>query len=106
MVDRLAETLGVLETIDVAGIVTSAIRDFVDEERRILSLTTGTADPRIEVVASGEEIELMHGLVREVPAAENVIEDILRVGPAAASVEIDLMQPLDPDTAPWHGRVL
>ena len=28
-------------------------------------------------------------------AAENVIEDILRVGPASAPVEIDLMQPLD-----------
>ena len=32
--------------------------------------------------------------------AENVIEDILRVGPAAAPVEIDLMQPLDPARAP------
>ena len=33
-------------------------------------------------------------------AAENVIEDILRVGPAAAPIEIDLMQPLDPTRAP------
>jgi lactoylglutathione lyase len=33
-------------------------------------------------------------------AAENVIEDILRLGPAAAPVEIDLMQPLDPGKAP------
>jgi len=33
-------------------------------------------------------------------AAENVIEDILRVGPASAPVEIDLMQPLDPTRAP------
>ena len=33
-------------------------------------------------------------------AAENVIEDILRVGPASASVEIDLMQPLDPARTP------
>ena len=33
-------------------------------------------------------------------AAENVIEDILRVGPASAPVEIDLMQPLDPAKAP------
>lgn len=31
---------------------------------------------------------------------ENVIEDILRVGPASAPVEIDLMQPLDPARAP------
>ena len=33
-------------------------------------------------------------------AAENVIEDILRVGPALAPIEIDLMQPLDPARAP------
>lgn len=33
-------------------------------------------------------------------APENVIEDILRVGPASAPVEIDLMQPLDPARAP------
>jgi MoxR-like ATPase len=50
-----------------------------DEERRILSLTTGTADPHIDVVASGEEIERMHGLVREVPAAENVIDYASRI---------------------------
>jgi MoxR-like ATPase len=62
-----------------------------DEERRILSLTTGTADPRIDVVASGEEIERMHGLVREVPAAENVIDYAARLvratRPAAADGE-------------------
>jgi lactoylglutathione lyase len=33
-------------------------------------------------------------------AAENVIEDILRVGPRCAPVELDLMQPLDPARAP------
>lgn len=33
-------------------------------------------------------------------AAENVIEDILRVGPPWAPVEIDLMQPLDATRAP------
>jgi lactoylglutathione lyase len=33
-------------------------------------------------------------------AAENVIEDILRVGPASAPVEIDLMQPLDATRTP------
>jgi MoxR-like ATPase len=50
-----------------------------EEERRILSLTTGTADPRIDVVASGEEIEQMHAVVREVPAAENVIDYAARL---------------------------
>ena len=33
-------------------------------------------------------------------AAENVIEDILSVGHAAAPIEIDLMQPLDPSRPP------
>ena len=32
--------------------------------------------------------------------AENVLEDILRVGSASAPIEIDLMQPLDPARAP------
>jgi MoxR-like ATPase len=45
-----------------------------DEERRILSLTTGTADTSVNVVASGEEIERLHHIVREVPAAENVVD--------------------------------
>jgi len=39
-----------------------------------------------------------HGVYQS--AAENVIEDILRVGPASAPIEIDLMQPLDPARAP------
>jgi MoxR-like ATPase len=58
------------------------------EERKILSLTTGTASARIEVVASGEDIEQMHALVREVPAAENVVDFAARLvratRPAAA----------------------
>jgi MoxR-like ATPase len=49
------------------------------EERQILTLTTGTADARIEVVASGEDIERMHALVREVPAAENVVDFAARL---------------------------
>jgi MoxR-like ATPase len=50
-----------------------------EEERRILALTTGTADPRIAVVASGDEIERLHAVVREVPAAENVIDYAARI---------------------------
>ena len=45
-----------------------------DEERRILAQTTGTADPAIAVVASGDEIERLHAVVREVPAASNTID--------------------------------
>ena len=50
-----------------------------DEERRILAATTGTAEPQIAVVASGGEIEQMHSLVREVPAAENVVDYAARL---------------------------
>src|ERR1043165_7764249 len=42
-----------------------------EEERRILSMTPGPAEPRINPVASGDEIERLHGLVRDVPAADN-----------------------------------
>ena len=45
-----------------------------EEERRILSMTTGTVEPKIEPVASGEEIERLHSIVREVPAADNVVD--------------------------------
>ena len=52
-----------------------------EEERRILSMTTGTADPKIDAVASGDEIERLHSVVRDVPAADNVVdfEDIRAV---------------------------
>src|SRR5512145_211899 len=45
-----------------------------DEERRILAMTTGTGEARITAVASGSEIERLHSVVREVPAAENVVD--------------------------------
>ena len=35
-----------------------------EEERRILTATTGLADPKIAVVATGEEIERLHSVVR------------------------------------------
>jgi MoxR-like ATPase len=50
-----------------------------DEERQILAATTGGADPKIGVVASGDEIERLHAVVREVPAAENVIDYAARL---------------------------
>ena len=50
-----------------------------EEERRILSMTTGTADAKVTAVASGEEIERLHTLVRDVPAAANVIDYAARV---------------------------
>jgi MoxR-like ATPase len=50
-----------------------------EEERRILSLTTGNATPAVSAVASGAEIERLHAIVREVPAAENVIDYAARL---------------------------
>jgi MoxR-like ATPase len=50
-----------------------------EEERRILSMTTGSAEPRIAVVASGDEIERLHGVVRDVPAADNVVDFAARL---------------------------
>ncbi len=50
-----------------------------DEERRILSQTTGVGEAAISVVASGADIERMHALVREVPAAENVVDFAARL---------------------------
>ena len=50
-----------------------------EEERKILTATTGLAEPQIAVVASGEEIERLHSLVREVPAAENIVDYATRL---------------------------
>jgi MoxR-like ATPase len=50
-----------------------------EDERHILAHTTGNLDPPISVVASGEEIERLHSLVRDVPAAENIIDFAARL---------------------------
>ena len=50
-----------------------------DEERRILSMTTGSADPKVSAVATGEEIERLHTLVRDVPAAANTVDYAARL---------------------------
>jgi MoxR-like ATPase len=64
-----------------------------DEERRILATTTGTAEPQIAVVASGDEIERLHSLVREVPAAENVIDYATRLVRATRPAAVDARGP-------------
>ena len=62
-----------------------------EEERRILAMTTGTGEAKISVVTHGADIERMHAIVREVPAAENVIDYATRLvratRPAAAGAE-------------------
>jgi MoxR-like ATPase len=49
------------------------------EEHRILAATTGEPAPAIDVVATATDIEAVRLLVRDVPAASNVIEYALRI---------------------------
>ena len=62
------------------------------EERQILSRTTGTVDDAVRVVASGADIERLHAIVREVPAAENVV--------ALAARLVRATRPIGGDEAP------
>ena len=50
-----------------------------DEERRILATTTSTPQVQVSAVTTGEEIERLHALVREIPAAENVVDFATRL---------------------------
>jgi MoxR-like ATPase len=50
-----------------------------EEERRILTMTTGTRAATIEAVATGDEIERLHTIVRDVPAATNVVDRAARL---------------------------
>jgi len=49
------------------------------EEHRILSSTTRNEEPAIEAVAAAADIEAMRHLVRDVPAASNVIDYALSI---------------------------
>jgi MoxR-like ATPase len=49
------------------------------EERAILAATTTPDEPRVAAVATGEQIERARLLVREVPAAENVVDFAARL---------------------------
>src|SRR5499427_154188 len=49
------------------------------EEHGILALTTGDAEPVITPVATAGDVEALRHLVRDVPAASNVIDYALRI---------------------------
>src|SRR5690242_11857960 len=49
------------------------------EEHRILSSTTRNEEPAIAVVAAAADVEAMRHLVRDIPAASNVIDYALRI---------------------------
>ena len=64
------------------------------EERAILAQTTTADEPTVHAVATGDEIERARLLVREIPAAENVIDY------AARLVRASRPSPSDSDGAP------
>ena len=49
------------------------------EEHRILASTTGATSRSITPVATADDIEAMRHLVRDIPAASNVIDYALRI---------------------------
>jgi MoxR-like ATPase len=51
----------------------------VDEERRILSDTTTGEAPAVRKIASGADLESVRSLVRDLPAASNVIDYALKL---------------------------
>lgn len=58
-----------------------------EDERRILSETTKGADSMVDPVASGPELEAARALVRELPAASNVVDYALRLTRATRPAE-------------------
>ncbi|HSJ23497.1 MAG TPA: AAA family ATPase [Longimicrobiales bacterium] len=51
----------------------------IDDERRILAETTTGAESAVDAVATGAELEAARMLVRELPAASNVVDFALRI---------------------------
>jgi MoxR-like ATPase len=51
----------------------------LDEERRILAETTSGAATTISAVATGAQLEAARGLVRDLPAADNIVSYALRL---------------------------
>jgi MoxR-like ATPase len=66
----------------------------VHEERAILAQTTTSDEPRVSAVATGDQIERARVLVREIPAAENVIDYATRLVRASRPVSADGESPL------------
>ena len=50
-----------------------------DEERRILKATTGDHAPTVSTVMTGADVERLRHLVREIPAADNVVDYAVRL---------------------------
>jgi MoxR-like ATPase len=59
----------------------------LDEERQILATTTSQAEPTLRPVAEAAEIEAVHAIVRDVPAASNVVDFAARLARATRPVD-------------------
>jgi MoxR-like ATPase len=84
-----------------------------DEERRILASTTGGHVPSVSPVATGAEIAGARALVREIAAAENVIEYAMRLvratrpaGPSTDQVPQSVRQWVKWGAGPRAGQAL
>ena len=84
-----------------------------EDEQRILASTTTDEEPAIAAVADAAEIEAMRHLVRDVPAASNVIEYALRLtrasrptGGAEDRVPADVRQWVRWGAGPRAGQAL
>jgi MoxR-like ATPase len=66
----------------------------IDEERRILAETTTGDEPMVESVASGDELEAARMLVRDLPAAANVVDYALRIIRATRPDDATAPQPV------------
>ena len=67
-----------------------------DEERRMLAQTTAAPAAAARVVAAGEDIAAVHALVREIPAASNVVDYASRL--------VRSTRPGEREAAPVVGR--
>ena len=83
------------------------------EEHGILALTTGDTEPAINPVATAADIEAMRHLVRDIPAASNVIDYGLRIvrasrpaGDAADGVPAPVRQWVKWGAGPRAGQAL
>jgi MoxR-like ATPase len=73
------------------------------EERSILASTTTAGEPRVSAVATGEQIERARTLVREIPAADNVVDYAARLVRASrpSGGEIDRVPPFVREWVRW-----
>jgi len=82
------------------------------EEHRILASTTRNEEPQIAAVATAIDIEAMRRLVRDIPAASNVIDYALRIVRASRPAGDAALRPSSsardfaPSTSAWPARGL